>query len=31
MRTFADIPGEVERRLLAGERVALVLLDAFSA
>jgi hypothetical protein len=29
MRTFADIPGEVERRLLAGERVALVLLDAF--
>jgi hypothetical protein len=29
VRTFADIPGEVERRLLAGERVALVLLDAF--
>jgi hypothetical protein len=29
MRTFADIPGEVERRLAAGERVALVLLDAF--
>jgi hypothetical protein len=29
MRTFADIPAEVERRLLAGERVALVLLDAF--
>jgi hypothetical protein len=29
MRSFADIPGEVERRLLAGERVALVLLDAF--
>jgi len=29
MRTFADIPGEVERRLAGGERVALVLLDAF--
>ena len=29
MRTFADIPGEVQRRLAAGERVALVLLDAF--
>jgi Type I phosphodiesterase / nucleotide pyrophosphatase len=29
MRTFADIPAEVERRLLAGERVALVLIDAF--
>jgi hypothetical protein len=29
MKSFADIPGEVERRLLAGERVALVLLDAF--
>jgi predicted AlkP superfamily pyrophosphatase or phosphodiesterase len=29
MRTFADIPGEAERRLLGGERVALVLLDAF--
>jgi len=29
MRSFADIPGEVERRLLAGERVVLVLLDAF--
>jgi hypothetical protein len=29
MRTFADITGEVERRLVAGERVALVLLDAF--
>ena len=29
MRTFADITGEVERRLAAGERVALVLLDAF--
>jgi hypothetical protein len=26
--TFADIPGEVERRLLGGERVALILLDA---
>lgn len=29
MRSFADIPAEVERRLDAGERVALVLLDAF--
>ena len=29
MHSFADIPGEVERRLLGGERVALVLLDAF--
>jgi predicted AlkP superfamily pyrophosphatase or phosphodiesterase len=29
VRSFADIPGEVERRLLAGERVVLVLLDAF--
>lgn len=29
MRSFADIPAEVERRLLGGERVALVLLDAF--
>ena len=29
VRTFADIPGAIERRLLAGERVALVLLDAF--
>jgi len=29
MRTFADITGEVQRRLAAGERVALVLLDAF--
>ena len=29
MRSFADIPGEVQRRLLAGERVVLVLLDAF--
>jgi hypothetical protein len=29
MHSFADIPGEVERRLLAGERVVLVLLDAF--
>jgi Type I phosphodiesterase / nucleotide pyrophosphatase len=29
VQTFADIPAEVERRLLAGERVALVLLDAF--
>lgn len=28
MQSFADIPGEVERRLLAGERVVLVLLDA---
>jgi hypothetical protein len=29
MQTFADIPGEVERRLLSGERVVLLLLDAF--
>ena len=29
MRTFADITGEVQRRLAVGERVALVLLDAF--
>jgi hypothetical protein len=29
VRSFADIPAEVERRLLAGERVVLVLLDAF--
>jgi len=29
VRTFADIPPEIERRLLAGERIALVLLDAF--
>jgi hypothetical protein len=29
VHTFADIPAEVQRRLLAGERVALVLLDAF--
>jgi predicted AlkP superfamily pyrophosphatase or phosphodiesterase len=29
MRTFADIPGAIERRLDAGERVVLVLLDAF--
>lgn len=29
MRSFADIPAEVERRLVAGERVVLVLLDAF--
>lgn len=29
VRSFADIPDEVRRRLLAGERVALVLLDAF--
>jgi hypothetical protein len=29
VRTFADIPAAIERRLLAGERIALVLLDAF--
>lgn len=29
MRSFADIPAEIERRLDVGERVALVLLDAF--
>src|SRR5436305_12437187 len=29
MRSFADIPADVQRRLLAGERVVLVLLDAF--
>lgn len=28
MRSFADIPGEVERRVRAGERVVLILLDA---
>ena len=29
MRTFADIPLEVRRRIAVGERVALILLDAF--
>jgi hypothetical protein len=29
VRTFADIPTAIERRLLGGERIALVLLDAF--
>jgi Type I phosphodiesterase / nucleotide pyrophosphatase len=29
LRTFADIPDEVRRRIDAGERVALILLDAF--
>src|SRR4051794_21193013 len=29
VRSFADIPDAVERRLLSGERVVLVLLDAF--
>ena len=29
MKTFADIPGELRRRIDAGERVALILLDAF--
>lgn len=28
MQTFADIPAEVERRVTAGERVVLILLDA---
>ncbi len=29
VRTFADIPGEVRRRVIGGERVALIFLDAF--
>ncbi|MFZ0041078.1 MAG: hypothetical protein WAK93_07220, partial [Solirubrobacteraceae bacterium] len=29
MRTFADIPAEVRRRIDAGERLVLILLDAF--
>ena len=29
MKSFADIPAEVRRRVDAGERVVLILLDAF--